>query len=334
MFEAFADTVDVNKVAKVAGVAAERGLSVSVKVMMAVALLVAGYLLARLVAKVIRIRCERIRGFDQTLTPILAQSASYAIIILSLIMVLANFGIETTSIIAVLGAAGLAIGLALQGTLQNVAAGIMLLIIRPFRRGDYIEAGSASGTVDETGLFMTRMHTVQGLFVAVPNSMIWSNIITNYSRLPRRRLDLQIGISYDADLDEARALILDLLTNDERVLQEPKPIVVVRGLGDSSVDLELRAWAMRGDFWDLNFDMTRAIKLALDEAGISIPYPHRQIVLSSDAPVQLAKEGQADPLRNDQKATQRRSGKRRPNKRKKPAEVKTSAAETEEGGEG
>ncbi len=334
MFEAFADTVDVEKVAKVAEVAAERGLSLSVKVLMAVGLLIAGYVLARLVAKAIRMRCQSIRGFDQTLTPILAQSASYAIIILSLIMVLANFGIETTSIIAVLGAAGLAIGLALQGTLQNVAAGIMLLIIRPFRRGDYIEAGSASGTVDETGLFMTRMHTVQGLFVAVPNSMIWSNVITNYSRLPRRRLDLQIGISYDADLDEARELILDLLTSDERVLEEPKPIVVVRGLGDSSVDLELRAWAKRTDYWDLNFDVTRAIKLALDEAGISIPYPHRQIVLSSDAPSQLEKEAGLEGKGNDQKQTQGRSGKKRQNKRKKPAEAKTTAADTEEGGEG
>ena len=287
MLEALADPGNVEKAVKVAEVAAEKGLSLSVKVVMAIGLLVLGYLAARLVARLIRMRCEKIRGFDQTLTPILAQSASYAIIILSLILVLSNFGIETTSIIAVLGAAGLAIGLALQGTLQNVAAGIMLLIIRPFRRGDYIEAGGASGTVDETGLFMTRMRTVQGLFVAVPNSMIWSNIITNYSRLPRRRLDLMIGISYDADLDEARDLILGLLEGDERVLAEPKPIVVVRGLGESSVDLELRAWVKRQDFWDFNFDTTRAVKLALDEAGIGIPYPHRQIVMTPQASEQI-----------------------------------------------
>ena len=280
MFEALADPAKIEKAAHVAEVVAEKGLSVSLQVVIAIGLLVLGYLAARLVAKAIRMRCENIRGFDQTLTPILAQSASYAIIILTFILVLSNFGIETTSIIAVLGAAGLAIGLALQGTLQNVAAGIMLLIIRPFRRGDYIEAGSAAGTVDETGLFMTRMRTVQGLFVAVPNSMIWSNIITNYSRLPKRRLDLQIGISYDADLDEARDVILSLLDDDERIIHDPVPIVVVRGLGESSVDLELRAWVKRQDFWDFNFDITRAVKLALDEAGIGIPYPHRHLVFS------------------------------------------------------
>lgn len=288
MLDAVADKINVKKVADVAGAAAEQGLSLSVKVLLAAGLLILGYAIAQLAAKAIRMRCERIRGFDQTLTPILAQSVSYGIIILSLIMVLSNFGIETTSIIAVLGAAGIAIGLALQGTLQNVAAGIMLLIIRPFRRGDYIEAGSAAGTVDETGLFMTRMRTVQGLFVAVPNSMIWSNIITNYSRLPKRRLDLQIGISYDADLDEARDLILRLLGDDERVHDDPAPLVVVQKLGESSVDLELRAWVDRGDYWDFNFDITRAIKLAFDDAGIGIPYPHRQIVLAPEVGAQFA----------------------------------------------
>ena len=295
MIEAIAGPENAKKIAEVAEVAAEKGMSLSIQLVMAVALLVGGYLLARLTARAIRTRLEHVRGFDQTLTPIMAQTANYAIIIITIVLVLSNFGIETTSIIAVLGAAGLAIGLALQGTLQNVAAGIMLLIIRPFRRGDYIEAGSAQGTVEEIGLFMTRLRTAQGLFVAVPNSMIWSNMITNYSRLPTRRLDLQIGISYDADLHEAREVILNLLKADERVHQTPAPLVVVRALGESSVDLELRVWTNRQDYWDFTFDITRDVKLALDKAGISIPYPHRQIVISKEVADTLSGRAEKTP---------------------------------------
>ena len=294
MLEAFAQSENAKKFADVAEVAAEKGFSLTLQVVMAAALLIGGYLLSRLAAKAIRMRFEKIRGFDQTLTPILAQTASYIILILTFVMVLSHFGIEPTSIIAVLGAAGLAIGLALQGTLQNVAAGIMLLIIRPFRRGDYISAGSAEGTVDEIGLFMTRLATAQGLFVAVPNSNIWSSVIINYTRNPSRRLDLTIGISYDADIDKARDIILDIVKNDERLQTSPEPIVVVRNLGDSSIDLELRAWAARPDYWNFNFDTTRAIKLALDEAGISIPYPHRQVVLPPQMIELFAQKRQGD----------------------------------------
>lgn len=288
MFEAFAQSTDGKKLAGLAEVAAEKGLSLSIQVLVAIALLVGGYILARLAAKAIRLRFERLSGFDQTLTPILAQIVSYAILIITFVLVLSNFGIETTSIIAVLGAAGLAIGLALQGTLQNVAAGIMLLIIRPFRRGDFIEAGSASGTVDEIGLFITRMRTAQGLFVAVPNSMLWSNMITNFSRYPSRRLDLAVGVAYDADLDKARDVIMGLLAEDERVHASPAPLVVVRRLGDSSVDLELRAWTNRQDYWNLTFEITQSIKQALDAAGIGIPFPHRQLVLDPEALAALA----------------------------------------------
>ncbi len=309
MLDAIAGSENGKKLVEVAEVAAEKGLSISLQVVMAVALLVGGYLLAQLTARAIRKKFDKIRGFDQTLIPIFAQSANYAIMILTLVLVLSNFGIETTSIIAVLGAAGLAIGLALQGTLQNVAAGIMLLIIRPFRRGDYIEAGSAQGTVEEIGLFITKMRTVQGLFVAVPNSMIWSNMITNYSRFPTRRLDLQVGVSYDADLDLARNVILDLLENDERVHQTPAPLVVVRKLGDSSVDLEFRAWTNRQDYWDFTFDITRDLKVALDKAGISIPYPHQQIVVSPAVGAAL----RGDSLKTAQKGswTAKKSGAKR-----------------------
>ncbi len=277
--------------AQLAEVAAEKTVSLSIQVGLACLILIGGYLLARIASGAVRSKFAGIKGMDQTLVPILAQSVQYGIIFITLIMTLSNFGIETTSIIAVLGAAGLAIGLALQGTLQNVAAGIMLLVIRPFRKGDFIEAGNISGTVEETGFFITRMHTAQGLYITVPNSMIWSNIITNYSRLPRRRFDLQVGIAYEADIDKARDVIMKLLLDDARVHRSPEPLVVVRALGASSVDLELRVWTDRGSYWELNFDITRKVKLALDEAGISIPYPHQQLVLSPEVIEALSKQG-------------------------------------------
>lgn len=272
------DKVQVENLASLAEQFVELGTSALLNLTTAIVLLISGFLIAKFIANALRARLAKVRGFDQTLTPILAQILRYFIVIITFILVLANFGVETTSIIAVLGAAGLAIGLALQGTLQNVAAGIMLLVIRPFKRGDYIEAGGAEGTVDEIGLFMCRMHTVQGLFVAVPNSMIWSNMITNYSRLPRRRFDMLVGISYDDDIDKARDVLLELLKKDERVHSSPEPLVVVKALGASSVDLEIRAWTDRVEYWDVHFELTKQVKQALDAAGVSIPYPHMQIV--------------------------------------------------------
>ena len=250
----------------------------------AVGILIAGYIISKWASRAIRRRLEAVDRFDRTLIPIVAQIARYAILIFTGILVLAEFGIQTTSIIAVLGAAGLAIGLALQGTLQNVAAGLMLLMIRPFRVGDYVDVADSSGTVDEIGLFMTRLHTPQSIFIAIPNSKIWSNTITNYSMRPNRRLDLTIGISYDDDIDTAVALLLELVKKDDRVLPDPEPRVIVKALGESSVDLQIRVWARRQDFWDVHFKLVRDAKYALDEAGISIPYPHRQVIMSEAAP--------------------------------------------------
>ena len=254
------------------------GVEYGLNLFSAVAILIAGFLLAGWASKMVRRRLEKISRFDQTLIPILAQITRYAILVFTIILVLAEFGIQTASIITVLGAAGLAIGLALQGTLQNVAAGLMLLFIRPFKVGDVVECAAGTGTVDEIGMFMTRMHTAQGLYIVVPNSNIWSESIINYSARPSRRIDLLIGISYDDDIDEARKVILGLALQDERVVNSPEPIVVVKNLGDSSVDLELRAWVRRQDYWTVRFELTRAAKYALDEAGISIPYPHMQVV--------------------------------------------------------
>jgi len=244
----------------------------------AIAILIAGFVIAGWASRSIQNRLRKLKRFDNALIPVVGQIARYAILVFTLILVLAEFGIQTTSIIAVLGAAGLAIGLALQGTLQNVAAGFMLLFIRPFTVGDFIETAAGSGTVEEIGLFMTRMRTAQGIFVAVPNSKVWSDSIINYSKFPNRRIDLVIGISYDDDIDTARALILKLAKGEDRVLDEPEAVVNVTNLGDSSVDLELRAWTKRQDFWAVRWGLIRDAKYALDKAGISIPYPHMQMI--------------------------------------------------------
>ena len=273
----------LDKVEEYKGVAAELlqfGYDHTVNIFSALAILVAGFIIAGWIARIVRRRLENVKRFDKALIPVVAQIVRYAVLVFTLILVLAEFGIQTTSIIAVLGAAGLAIGLALQGTLQNVAAGFMLLFIRPFTTGDFIETAAGSGTVDEIGLFMTRMRTAQGVFVAVPNSKIWSDSIINYSRLPTRRIDLVFGISYEDDIDKARALILKLAEGDGRVLDDPEPVVNVTNLGDSSVDLQLRAWTTRQDYWQARWDITRDVKYALDKAGISIPYPHVQMVSS------------------------------------------------------
>ncbi|GAB4235368.1 MAG: mechanosensitive ion channel [Methyloligellaceae bacterium] len=270
---------DIQQYGTLAAELVDIGIQYGLSLLSAVAILVAGFVLAGWISRTLRRRLETIKRFDHTLIPILAQIARYAVLLFTLILVLAEFGIQTTSIIAVLGAAGLAIGLALQGTLQNVAAGMMLLFLRPFKAGDFIETSAASGTVSEIGMFMTRLNTAQGIHIAVPNSRIWSDSIINYSKNPRRRLDLLVGIAYEDDIDSARKIILELARKEERILKDPEPVVIVKDLGESSVDLELRAWIKRADFWDVRFQMLRDVKYALDAAGISIPYPHRQVVM-------------------------------------------------------
>ena len=213
---------------------------------------------------------------DQTLTPILAALVRYAILTLTVVVTLGNFGVETTSIIAVLGAAGLAIGLALQGTLSNVAAGLMILFLRPFKIGDWVEAAGVSGSVREIGLFTTTIDTFDNVYTSVPNSAIWTSTIINHARYGTRRMDLDIGISYDADLDEAEAALMELAA-DPRVLTDPEPRFLVVSYGDSAINVRLRAYAEYDDFFDLYWDLNRRLKGVLDARGIDIPFPQRVV---------------------------------------------------------
>ena len=260
---------------RVGGLAVQYGLDV----VGALVLLIGGWIVAGWARRGVLRMLDRAPGLDETLKPIIASVARYAILILVLIAVLAWFGVETTGLIAVLGVAGLAIGLALQGTLQNIAAGIMLLFLRPFRIGDYIDAEGLAGTIDEIGLFTTNMHTYDGVYVQVPNAHLWNHAIRNYSRLPTRRLDIVVGISYADDIDKTQAALMDLLENDTRVHGDPAPEVMVMELAESSVNLNLRCWTDAGNYWSLRFDLTKAAKQRLDAEGITIPFPQRDVHL-------------------------------------------------------
>lgn len=255
----------------------EQAVPAMVNILAGIGTLIIGFWLSGRAAKFIRVQTGKISRVDPTLSPILASIARYAGLILTFVVALGQFGIQTTSIIAVLGAAGLAIGLALQGTLSNVAAGIMLLLLRPFGVGDWIEANGISGTVREIGLFATQIDTFENIYISVPNSSIWSSIIINHSRHDVRRMDIDIGIGYESDLDVAEQALMSLC-EDERIQKTPAPVFLVVAYGDSAITVRLRLYAKYSDYFQLNWDLNRRLKGTLDTHNIEIPFP--QLVVS------------------------------------------------------
>ena len=242
----------------------------------AILTLIFGIWLSRRASRLTADWLSRVDRLDRTLVPIMAALVRYAGLTLTIVITLGNFGVETTSIIAVLGAAGLAVGLALQGTLSNVAAGLMLLFLRPFRIGDWVEAAGVSGSVREIGLFTTTIDTFDNVYISIPNSSIWSSNIINHARYGTRRMDLDIGIGYDSSLDIAETALMSLAA-DPRVLSDPAPRFLVVSYGDSAINVRLRAYASYDDFFDLYWDLNRRLKGVLDEHGIEIPFPQRVI---------------------------------------------------------
>ncbi len=249
----------------------------------ALALLIAGWLAAAWADRTVRALVARSVRIDSTLKPLLGSLVRYAILLFVITAALAQFGVQTTSIIAVLGAAGLAVGLALQGTLANIAAGVMLLFLRPLEVGEYIEADGVAGTVDEVGVFTTQMRTFDGIYISVPNSQLWNKTIRNYSRLPTRRLDVAMSIGYGDDLDRATAVLSRVLGDDPRVLTEPAPRVVVTGM-DGAITLSMRCWTNAANFGDLQADLLRSGRARLTEAGISTPLTPRAVQVIASAP--------------------------------------------------
>ncbi|WIV50967.1 mechanosensitive ion channel [Marivivens sp. LCG002] len=220
------------------------------------------------------------RHLDDTLFNFLGNIASYAVLAFAGIFILNTFGIQTTSIVAVIGAAGLAIGLALQGTLSNVAAGVMIILFRPFKNGDFVEVNGVSGTVKQISLNFTELSSVGNVQVIVPNSQVWGNTITNYSAYPTRRAEWIFGVGYGVDLGKAEQVIRDTIMSDPRSKTEPEPFIQVNGLNDFSVDFLVRVWVNSSDYFQYQADMKRKVKEALDANGIDIPFPTQTLIQS------------------------------------------------------
>lgn len=240
----------------------------------ALIVLILGWIVAGSVGAAVRRKVNSNAHIDPTLGNFLASLVKWVILLMVLVAVLGIFGIEATSIVAVLGAASLAIGLALQGTLSDLAAGVMLIIFRPYKLGQFVDIGGTAGTVKEISLFTTELVTPDNVQIIMPNGQAWGSVITNYSAHETRRCDFVFGIDYGDSADAAMQIIEELAKADPRVHDDPAPWVRVTNLGDSSVDLTARLWCNAADYWDLKFDMTKAVKESFDAKGISIPYPH------------------------------------------------------------
>jgi small conductance mechanosensitive channel len=250
----------------------------------AILILILGFVLAGWAARAVRGLAERTRRIDPTLKPVIGAFVRYSLLVLVAVAALGQLGIQTTSILAAIGAIGLAIGLAMQGTLSNLAAGIMLLWLRPFEVGDFIERDGIAGSVEELNLFHTQIRTWDGIFKFVPNSELWNTTLTNYTRNPTRLVLIEFGVSYSDDVAAARQVLTEVAAEHPQVLADPPPMTVPLRLDDSAVVLQLRAWAPVATFWDTRWDLTQSGKKRLEAAGITIPFPQRVIHYGEGAP--------------------------------------------------
>ncbi len=248
----------------------------------AIAVLVIGVIVARLLSKGADRALTRSGRIEPTVAKFLSNIIKYALWVVVAVTVLTQFGVQTTSIIAALGGLALGVGLALQGTLSNVAAGVMILVQRPFRVGELITAGTVNGTVRAIGLFTTELLQLDGLYVMVPNNELWNKPIVNFSRMPTRRFELLVGIAYSDNIETARGELLALAGGDPRVLAEPAPVVFVAALADSAVTIGLRVWCKTDDHLGLSWALNEATKTRFAKAGITIPFPQREIRTISD----------------------------------------------------
>ncbi|MBO6728881.1 MAG: mechanosensitive ion channel [Maricaulis sp.] len=253
----------------------ERGIDAGTSLALAAAILIIGMMVAGGVRKTVRNAAVKSDRIDDTLGGFFASLAYYGIMAIVVIAVLNRFGVETTSLVAALGAATLAIGLALQGTLSNLAAGVMIILFRPYKLGDFVEVAGQAGSVKDITLFTTELATGDNKKVIVPNGAAWGDVITNYSANDTRRVDFTFSIDYSDDIDKAMKIIQDTLGADERVHKDPAVFTAVMAHSGSSVDIVTRVWCNSGDYWGVHFDAMKNVKEAFDKGGISIPYPHQ-----------------------------------------------------------
>ena len=247
-------------------------------ILQALVTLVLGWLVAKIIRGIVR-RVMRRAKMDEMLVGFVGNMTFMALMALVIISALGVLGVPIASFAAVLAAAGLAIGLALQGSLSNFAAGVMIIAFRPFKVGDYVEAGGVAGVVEEVQVFATKLRTPDNKSVIVPNNSITAGDITNYSAKETRRVDLVFGIGYNDDLQQAKKVLTEIVKRDERVLEDPAPTIAVLELGDSSINFAVRPWVKTADYWDVHFGITEAVKVEFDRQGISIPFPQRDVHL-------------------------------------------------------
>jgi len=249
-----------------------------IKIIIALVIFIVGRWVVKAVRNFMRTLMTK-KNVDPEVNSFVCSLIYVTLLVFVIIAALAQVGIQTTSLIAVLGAASLAIGLALQGSLANFAAGVLLIIFRPFKVGDYVECAGTAGTVDEMQIFTTQLKSPDNKKIIIPNAKLLGDVITNYSAKETRRVDLVIGVSYGDDLQKVETVLRDVLSKDERVLKDPAPTVGVLALADSSVNFAVRPWVKTGDYWSVYFDVTKSIKMRLDAEGISIPFPQRDVHL-------------------------------------------------------
>jgi len=273
-----AEIMDPDKVNQLLEMGKELVIQYGIKVLVAIVIFIIGKMIANWLKKLV-IRVMKKADVDEIIIGFTSSIAYIGMLAFVVVAALGQLGIQTTSFIAILGAAGLAIGLALQGSLANFAAGFLLIIFRPFKVGDVIEAAGVTGKVNAIHIFTTTLTTPDNKTIIVPNAKLGSDNIINYSTQATRRVDLTVGVSYDADLKEVRAILEDIVSKDARILSDPEHQIAVAELADNSVNFIMRVWVESADYWGVFFDSTEAVKLRLDQAGIGIPYPQRDVHL-------------------------------------------------------
>lgn len=261
--------------------AGELIVSYAPRLLLAILVLLIGLRIIKSITKLITKGCERSK-FDAALTFFIANLSGWVLKIILFIAVADMIGVKTTSFVAVIGAAGLAIGLALQGTLSNFAGGVLIMIFKPFKVGDLVESQGVLGTVKEIQIFNTILLTLENKTAIMPNGAVMNNHLINYTREGRIRVDLTVGVAYDADIKKAKEVLTNVMKNDDRVLSTPAPMVGVQELADSSVNLAVRPWCDPAVYWDVYFDTLENCKLALDNAGVTIPFPQVDVHMIKD----------------------------------------------------
>jgi len=254
----------------------EWGATFGIKIIAAVAILIIGRIVAKIIRKLI-VKVMDKKEVDKTISSFTSSLTYSALLIFVILAALSQVGIQTTSFMAIIGAAGLAIGLALQGSLSNFASGFLIILFRPFKMGDYVEAGGVSGSISKISVFTTDINTVDNKKIIVPNSQIMNGTITNYTAEKTRRVDLVFGVGYETDIKKVKDILNGIISKHDLVLKDPEPFVRLANLGDSSIDFKVRAWTKTADYWTVYFDLTESAKEEFDKENINIPYPQMDV---------------------------------------------------------